>query len=912
MAKIAISDVDNLRSELDSRITAATLRTVLRNRVTTTQLQASLATVSGDGGTDLTDLQNQVDDLSNSVDNKAAQDDLDAVSETVSDLSTTVSSKADQDALDDLADQFNSASLNDFPVFVNVKDYGAVGDGVADDTAAIKAAIEAVNVTDGSGPRGMQYATYDWYNRMRNTGIALGARVYLPAGVYRITESLRIVGHVEVVGDGVGTLIFAELPEGSLTETGAFVAHQDGIGECQQAAIRNMDIWTQFGHGIDLRGGALGLIVEGVNISAAGWGIYSPEYNSYENDGTGSYLQACHFRDIQMSQCGCGMFFGTGNLCTIERLSGSGSGVRTEVQLLTIVGTGGTYTLTFDHGGTPRTTSSLNWNASAATVQSALEALVNIGAGNLTVEQVSWNGSNIRVLRVIFSGNSTALARQDLPTLTASSSLTGPGAGVTPSVGMHGWVEPNIQRSEIVGLNITASGGTFTLSVEGGTTGSLNHNADAATIKAALDALGKGTWTVTAGSGYTWRLVNTLGRRTSTMTLASSLTGGTATLTTRQKGYTDKAMIVIKGSGWQTSQLHVETSADCQAVKISGIGPVYAGFSTAGVIIDNPWIENEGDAIDNIVWYFDTCQHVEVRRGGNTSWSSGLIYIRDVSNVFFDRLYGSKADGDYVAFDPLDASSVLDVGYIFDGAGHDTDRSESRIIVHDGLYNQYNQFMDVAPQSRMGNLLYPNPTTGFNGATAALTYENVANIGWCWKLTWSSNPSNGRLELVWPFLRPSGFNDGQTSVYLSGILILGSPDPNIQVVAYYGLGGAAAYVAKLTRTGPFLIRWPSSPGLNYSSASIDVRTTAGTYGTIYFKNLAATVGGRFQAPPAAAMVTYHADGRIETSGSAAPTTGTWTAGSVCHNTAPASGGPPGWVCTAAGTPGTWKAMANLA
>ena len=45
---------------------------------------------------------------------------------------------------------------------------------------------------------------------------------------------------------------------------------------------------------------------------------------------------------------------------------------------------------------------------------------------------------------------------------------------------------------------------------------------------------------------------------------------------------------------------------------------------------------------------------------------------------------------------------------------------------------------------------------------------------------------------------------------------------------------------------------------------------------------------------------------------AAPTTGTWSVGSVVYNNAVAAGGSPGWVCTTAGTPGTWKAMANVA
>ena len=53
-------------------------------------------------------------------------------------------------------------------------------------------------------------------------------------------------------------------------------------------------------------------------------------------------------------------------------------------------------------------------------------------------------------------------------------------------------------------------------------------------------------------------------------------------------------------------------------------------------------------------------------------------------------------------------------------------------------------------------------------------------------------------------------------------------------------------------------------------------------------------------------------GKVTTSGTAAPVAGTWVAGDRCTNTAPSSGGPGGWVCTTGGTPGTWKAEANLA
>jgi len=45
---------------------------------------------------------------------------------------------------------------------------------------------------------------------------------------------------------------------------------------------------------------------------------------------------------------------------------------------------------------------------------------------------------------------------------------------------------------------------------------------------------------------------------------------------------------------------------------------------------------------------------------------------------------------------------------------------------------------------------------------------------------------------------------------------------------------------------------------------------------------------------------------------AAPTVGTWSVGDIIYNSLPTAGGTIGWVCTTAGTPGTWKAFGNIA
>lgn len=91
-----------------------------------------------------------------------------------------------------------------------------------------------------------------------------------------------------------------------------------------------------------------------------------------------------------------------------------------EVQTITINATGGTFTISFDFEGKSGTTSALAWNASAAVVQAALEALPGIGAGNVSVTLAAL------VYTITFQGD---LAKANMPAVvTNAAGLTG-GAG---------------------------------------------------------------------------------------------------------------------------------------------------------------------------------------------------------------------------------------------------------------------------------------------------------------------------------------------------------------------------------------------------------------------------------------------------------------------------------------------------
>lgn len=83
--------------------------------------------------------------------------------------------------------------LNDY---ASVKDFGAVGDGVTDDTAAINSAIE--NLLENAGV-------------VTNTSVSKRVFLYFPAGVYLISDTLLLYPYVSFIGNGVDkTIIRAE------------------------------------------------------------------------------------------------------------------------------------------------------------------------------------------------------------------------------------------------------------------------------------------------------------------------------------------------------------------------------------------------------------------------------------------------------------------------------------------------------------------------------------------------------------------------------------------------------------------------------------------------------------------------------------------------------------------------------
>ncbi len=177
---------------------------------------------------------------------------------------------------------------------------------------------------------------------------------------------------------------------------------------------------------------------------------------------------------------------GSSQVIQYEGLSGGAN----EVQQLWIFATGGTFDVTFDG----QTTSGIAWNASAATIETALEGLSNI-------LDVSVTGSGTAADPWVITFEDPGA--ENVPELTGDgTNLTGGGGTVTTVT----TAAASVDEQQTITLGVGVTGGSFKLSFDGEPTGSIAYNANAATVESALEALvgidgvtvtGTGPWVVT-------------------------------------------------------------------------------------------------------------------------------------------------------------------------------------------------------------------------------------------------------------------------------------------------------------------------------------------------------------------------------------------------------------------------------
>lgn len=114
----------------------------------------------------------------------------------------------------------NVIKLNEW---VSVKDFGAKGDGVTDDTVAIQAAINSLKPVSGSTPE-------------------RGGEVFFPTGTYIVTATVETFSAIWLVGEGAGSVV-------KTTTAGVAqifkLASVDGTGQYRYAGIKNLSFYTR-------------------------------------------------------------------------------------------------------------------------------------------------------------------------------------------------------------------------------------------------------------------------------------------------------------------------------------------------------------------------------------------------------------------------------------------------------------------------------------------------------------------------------------------------------------------------------------------------------------------------------------------------------------------------------------------
>ncbi len=198
-------------------------------------------------------------------------------------------------------------------------------------------------------------------------------------------------------------------------------------------------------------------------------------------------------------------------------------GTASEVQRVGFTGAyGGSFTLSFSG----QTTGTIAYNASAATVLAALEALSNIGSGDVAVTQTV-NTFSAKEWQVTFQG---ALASTNVAQITVNTGGLMPFPGAVQNTDVQGGAVDEVQTVTLASV----TGGTFTLRFATEETATIAYNAAAGTVETALEALSGidnvavsgnagGPWTITFQGSLAGQNVPPLGVDSNSLTNANPL-----------------------------------------------------------------------------------------------------------------------------------------------------------------------------------------------------------------------------------------------------------------------------------------------------------------------------------------------------------------------------------------------------
>ncbi len=208
-------------------------------------------------------------------------------------------------------------------LFINVKDYGAVGDGVTDDIAAIQAAINALS----AGVSG---------NTTDTTGT-----VFLPPGKYKITAPVKLHSGVILIGSGVdataivnsSTTTDSIQSDTSKTKSARRIAIRDlyiqGSGAASAGRAINLDSGDASGASFHIENVIISGHYDGIRFNNTVVGVFDniridvPLHDGFVSAGTCNVVT---WRNCYVSAAGRHGYYVIGNYCSFVNCACDSSG----------------------------------------------------------------------------------------------------------------------------------------------------------------------------------------------------------------------------------------------------------------------------------------------------------------------------------------------------------------------------------------------------------------------------------------------------------------------------------------------------------------------------------------------------------------------------------------------------------
>ena len=304
----------------------------------------------------------------------------------------------------------------------NVLDYGAVGNGIADDTAALQAAIDAAGVNGGA--------------------------VYFPAGNYKITSSLTLSNGVRYFGDGINDATYnSTVLSYSGTQDAVQINNPINASTAANILFENINIVCaalSSGKALFYDTGSSYLRIRNCKFSHAGNNSFGVVFDQTEV----STIEQCVFDATGSIGTGANIWLAngataknpTGNVGYTNRISLIDNQINAALGGANAVGV-------IDDGGTAHTFDRNNYNGGAHAVKanliySGLQIIHNEIEGQ-TVSGISFPNINVGAIGVVVDGNSyvagtpfISLASGAIDRLTYTNNTLDQGVGVSAESGL--------------------------------------------------------------------------------------------------------------------------------------------------------------------------------------------------------------------------------------------------------------------------------------------------------------------------------------------------------------------------------------------------------------------------------------------------------------------------------------------